>query len=177
MDLYRIIASVILGSIVSIIIFFMLQVVYAQIIVDFILEQLGEDAYMNILLILIGGEMIAIITSIVISIITVKQIKKTAVLTAAALAFISNLFLWFVISFVTMFTLYPEIFVNVEWYEIPAITPTLIMYFGIYVLNSVTMIWLVTQITYFILFAFYILLLRKRKKRIKRIKEKGRYRW
>lgn len=165
LDIYRIVASVILGAVISIIIFFMLEVLLAQLLVDLILDQLGKNSYFNILLILLLGESIAVIINIVISILIIKQIKKSIVILSAGLALISNLFLlWFSISFIPLIIIYPEIFVNIEWYELPFTIPTLIMYFGIYIINDVTKIWLVTQITYFILFGFFIILFREKKK-------------
>lgn len=177
-EIYRILASVIMGAIISIIIFYMLEVIMAQFLVDLILDQLGEDAYFNILLILLMGESIAIVVSIVISIMITKEIKKSIILVSAGLALISNLILWFAISFITMLISYPEIFQNIRWYEILFISPTLIMYFSIYILDNVTRIWLITQISYFILFGIIILLFRKGKKKKIKIKEKNKnYRW
>lgn len=142
----------------------MIEVLYAQIILDFVVELLSNDAYLNVLLIFLGGEAIALAISVVASIFITQKIKKTAILKSALLSFLSNLLVWFIVSFVVLFVLYPGIFENIVGYEILIIAPVLVMYLGIYVIGDITLVWIYSQISYSFIFCGFLFAFRNEQK-------------
>lgn len=168
---FQIFASVSLGALFSIMIFFMIEVFYAQVLLDYVIANLDDsDAYFNILLIFIGGEFIAILSSIITSLLIIRNVKRISIYKAILFSFILNLVLWFAISFLSIFFLFPEVFENIMGYEIIIISPILAVYFGVYVLNDITLVWIFTQITYFILFGIFLIRFYESKKEEKRKK-------
>lgn len=165
----RMLMTLVMGALFSILAWFMVQTLYAQILLDYVIGSFGDDAYLNILFIFLIGELIAFGLSIIISFLVIQDIKRVALIQACILGFISNLLFWFMFSFLTIFILYPEVFSNIIGYEILIISPIIVMYFGIYVLNDITRIWLLTQISYWIFFGLFLVLF-SNQKRIKKRK-------
>lgn len=171
----NIISSVIIGSIISILIFFMIQVLYAQILVDYIIQFLeNQDVFFIIIFIFSFGEIIALIISIIVSMIILRKVVRIQVFKAILFAFMINILLWFGLSFLSLWFLYPEIFSEIIGYEIIFISPLLIVYFGIYILENITLVWIFTQISYFILFGIFMNLfyVKKRKNPISKKRRK-----
>lgn len=163
---FQIFVSVSLGALFSVMIFFMIEVLYAQVLLDYIIANLdNSNAYFNIFLIFIGGEIIALLISIGVSLLIIGNVKRISIYKAILLAFILNLVLWFAISFLSIFFIFPEVFENIIGYEILVISPILIVYFGVYVLNDITLVWIITQITYFVLFGIFLIVFYKPKKK------------
>ena len=153
----NIISSVIIGSIISVLIFFMIQVLYAQILVDYIIQFLeNQDVFFTIILIFSFGEIIALIISIIVSMIILRKVVRIQVFKAILFAFLINILFWFILSFLSLWFYYPEVFSEIVGYEIIFISPLLIVYFGIYILDNITLVWIFTQITYFILFGIFM---------------------
>ncbi len=155
---FQIFISVSLGAFFSVMIFFMIEVFYAQVLLDYVITNLDDsNAYFNILLIFLGGEFIAILSSILTSLLIITNVKRISIYKAILLSFVINLVLWFAISFLSIFFLYPEVLENIMGYEIIIISPILAIYFGVYVLNDITLVWIFTQITYFILLGIFLI--------------------
>ena len=172
-----IISSILLSGLFSTLIFLMIEVIFAQMVLDYVLP-LTQDSgmYFNVFLIFIGGEMIALTISIIIPFIMRRKLPKSLILKASLLGFLVNLVFWIILSFMLLFFLYPEIFKNIVGYEIIFITPVLVVYLGIYVFNDVTFIWFLSQITYFLFFALFLYLFGRKNRNTTRIIEVN-YRW
>ena len=152
---YRV--ETLISLIVSVLIFFMIQVLYAQILVDYIIQFLeNQDVFFTIILIFSFGEIIALIISIIVSMIILRKVVRIQVFKAILFAFLINILFWFILSFLSLWFYYPEVFSEIVGYEIIFISPLLIVYFGIYILDNITLVWIFTQITYFILFGIFM---------------------
>lgn len=170
-----IISSLILGALLSLLIFLMIQTLLAQVILDLILPY-TEDAegMFNIFLIFMLIESIGIIVSIVVPFFMGKMIPPRMIYISAILGLICMLLFWFVISFLTTFFWYPEIYVGLVGYDIIAYSPIIIVYYGIYVVGNITVIWWFTIITYYIFYTLFLYLF-ARKQSIRKIEVE--YKW
>jgi hypothetical protein len=153
----------------------MIQTLFAQILLDLILPYTADAGGMfNIFMIFLLIESIGIVISIVVPFFMGKMIPARMIYVSAILSLISTLLLWFVISFLTTFFWYPEIYVGLEGFEIVAYSPIIIVYYGIYVVGNITIIWWFTIITYYIFYALFLYLF-ARKQSIRRIEVE--YKW
>lgn len=154
-----IISSLILGCLLSSLIFLMIQTLLAQVILDLILPYTTDaEGMFNIFLIFMLIESIGIVISIIVPFFMEKIIPRWMIYASASLGLLSMLLLWFSISFLTTFFLYPEIYEGLEGYDIIKYSPIIIVYYGIYVVGDITVIWWFTIITYYIFYALFLYL-------------------
>jgi len=170
-----IISSLILGCLLSSLIFLMIQTLLAQVILDLILPFTeNAEGMFNIFLIFMLIESIGIVISIIVPFFMGKMIPMRMIYLSAILGLLSMLLFWFMISFLTTFFLYPEIYEGLVGYDVIAYSPIIIVYYGIYVVGDITVIWWFTIITYYIFYALFLYLF-ARKQSVRRIKVE--YRW
>jgi hypothetical protein len=91
------------------------------------------------------------------------MIHKTYVFYAALLGFLANLMLWIIISYVSILQNYPEVIQDLTFGEKILAIPTVLAYFGIYVLSDITMLWALSQFTYAVIFVIFLKLLGAKK--------------
>lgn len=176
-NISRIVASGVMSIIISFIIFLMLQTFLAQILVDYVLQQISSNSYLIIMVILMVGLTIFMSISIIISVLIATQIKRTAVLKSSFFALFLNLFIWFSISFLSLFYYYPNIFNNIRGWELLTVFPILLMYYSVYVLNNVTYIWFYIDISYGIIFMIFLYAFSSDRKKVKMKEKKSDYKW
>ena len=164
-----IISSLILGALLSLLIFLMIEVLLAQVILDLILPfmQSNEGLFM-IFLIFMLIEMVGILISIAIPFFMFKVIPTRMIAISSILALLCMLLFWFMLSFLATFFYYPEIYAGLEGYEIIAYSPLIIVYYGVYVIEDITVIWWFSIITYYIFYALFLYLF-ARKQSIRKI--------
>jgi len=170
-----IISSLILGALLSLLIFSMILTLFAQILLDLILPfTVDASGMFNIFIIFLLIESVGIVISIIVPFFMGKMIPARMIYLSAILGLISMLLFWYVISFLTTFFMYPEIYVGLVGYEVIGYSPIIIVYYGIYVVGSITVIWWFTIITYYIFYALFLYLF-ARKQSIRSIKVE--YKW
>jgi len=144
----------IIGILVSVLFFFMIEVLFAFIIKNTVMGVM--DNGFVLMLIILGLELLMFPIGILVGIMMTKQIKLKSVLKASLMAFISNLFFLIVVSYISLFIAYPEVFSEVSGVEIILIVPQVLVYFGIYILNNIILLFIFSVVSYFI---FYIIFL------------------
>ena len=144
----------IVGILVSVLFFFMIEVLFAFVIKNTVMGVM--DNGFVLILIIIGLELLIFPIGVLVGIMMTKQIKVNSVLKASLMAFICNLLFLIFVSYISLFIAYPVVFSEVSGAEIILIVPQVIVYFGIYILNNVILMFIFSIISYFV---FYILFL------------------
>ncbi|MHA1502434.1 MAG: hypothetical protein ACTSSB_11340 [Candidatus Heimdallarchaeota archaeon] len=144
----------IVGILVSVLFFFMIEVLFAFIIKNTVMGVL--DNGIVLMLIILGLELLIFPIGIVVGIMMTQKTKLKSVLKASLMAFICNLLFLIFISYISLFIAYPEVFSEVSGVEIILIVPQVLVYFGIYILNNVILLFIFSVVSYFI---FYIIFL------------------
>jgi len=142
-----------MGILSSLIIFLMLQVVFAQFFIDALSDLNTSGALMVIIL---GLLMISFIVSILVSQWITSNVKTTTIVKASAMAYLCNLFLIIIISYVSMFLYDKSVFQDVNDITMIFIFPQVIVYFAIYVLGSVFYLFMLSFIIYFSFYLFFL---------------------
>jgi len=152
-----------LGNVLTWLLFFIFQPLFAQMIIDYTVNNLSNVEI--IFLIILGLELVSLTISVIIGILITEGIRTTSVLSASIMAYLLTLFIWIVISYIGLFIFYPGIFEEVSGIEIIFVIPQVIVDFSIYVLNDVIWLFIFSQITYFILFIIFLEIFYVSKKR------------
>jgi len=143
-----------LGNIFSIMIFFIIYTAFAQIFTDFLIENF--DDVTNLSIIVISLLFLSFIASIGTGLLICTDINKSVVLKASIMAFCINFLILILISYFSMFILYPQVFTNIVGFQIIIIFPQIIIYFGVYVIGNIFYMYILIQFIYFILFVIFL---------------------
>jgi hypothetical protein len=149
---------------IGFLLFMMLQVAFAQILLDTILTASDSDSSLTLIIFLgfLLSSMVSFLTSFL-----VKESNKLRIFYAAVFALLLNLVLWISISYLLIIKSYPSIvqapsegsiIENIferMFYYLAAI-PTIISYFAIYILNSVITLWILALISYNVFFIIFL---------------------
>lgn len=146
----------------SMLVFFMIEVLWAQVMKDTVIQMYEDDDFLLTFLI-ISGFLLSIVTSIIAALLSSERVVKQHAAKAALVAFVSNLGFWILISYYEILTRYPEVLSNLNLFEKIIAAPQVIAYYSVYVLSNVTVLWLVCQVTYAVLFAGFLVLFGARK--------------
>ena len=70
---------------------------------------------------------------------------------------------WILISNFSILKNYPEVIEDLTFGEKIVAIPKILAYFGIYILNDITMLWALSQFTYAVIFVIFLKLLGAKK--------------
>jgi len=157
MNGYRILSIIGLGFVTTLLITLMLYLVFATVLVDFILNNITN--YMAILTIILGLFGITIVVSYFVGFIINRDLKNIIIVRAGIMALITSISVIIILSYIGANN-YIEIFLYMEVYEILLVFPQVIVYYAIYSLNSFFDLILIYISIYYILYGLFITLFR-----------------
>jgi len=160
-DYGKIALSFVYGTIGSLGIMLMIYVAFAQVFVDYI-EGIIEPDYILSFLIL-GTFFISMLSSIGVSFLVGGDIRRKSIVYATILSYLSTLGILILISYISLFYLYPEVFDGLSGFDYFFVFPLTIVYFALYVLNNFFMLNLISIIISQLLYLVFIILLYKEK--------------
>lgn len=161
------------GFLASLLLLLIIYVLFAQVIVDYLINSL--DNLIILSLIILGLLMLSFIISLVVGFLITDNIKETSVLKASVMSFLVNFFLIVIISYISMFIFYPNVFSEVSGLETLLIFPQVIIYFSIYILSHPFYLFIVSSFVYFIIFIIFLEIYHERKP-LRKIEYKPSYR-
>lgn len=151
-------------GLVGFLLFMIIQVIWAQILKDTLVEYYESGLLIGLLiLIILVGFLISIIISLIASVIISKMVIRKYITYAILFSFIINILFWIILSYTQIMIYYPEIVQNLTGFEKLIAIPRIIAYFGIYRLSSVTLLWALNQATFAFFFVIILKILRAKK--------------
>jgi hypothetical protein len=144
---------IVFNALVGTLLFLIIEVLFAQIFLD--LVQNNENSY-YIILIFIAGFLISSLIAVISSSFTAEQIDKRATIVASMLALIANLTLWIAIAYIRL----KDLVNTVQFVDKIVLMPKVLTYFAILTFPSITLVWLLAQITFSVLFGLFLYLIR-----------------
>lgn len=147
----------------SLMIFLIVDVAYSQILKDTIIAEAGSGSGILFFIIIIGfivGAFVSLFSGLLSSFKQIKHIAPRAVV----YSFIFNFLLWFVISWYFISSRYPDVLINLNFFETVLALPRIMALFSIYILSNVTMLWMIAQLTFSGLFVLFLAYFNGKKK-------------
>ncbi|MCP6718931.1 MAG: hypothetical protein KJI71_01685 [Patescibacteria group bacterium] len=139
---------------ISLLIFLIIQVGFAQLLTDFVL--INIDKQFTLFLIIFGLLFISFLSSIIASQLITKYISSISVLSASFMAFFGTLYALIIISYVTLFMYNPALFRRVHGFALFMIFPQVIITFTIYFLENIISLFIFSIVSYFLLFILFL---------------------
>jgi len=139
---------------ISLLIFLIIQVGFAQLLTDFVINNI--DKQFTLSLIIFGLLFISFLSSIITGQLITKYLSKISVLYASVMAFFGSLFALIIISYVTLFWYNPELFRNVHGLALFLIFPQVIITFTIYYLGNIIFLFIFSIVSYYLFFIIFL---------------------
>ncbi|MBD3343091.1 MAG: hypothetical protein GF353_28595 [Candidatus Lokiarchaeota archaeon] len=160
---YKVVFRIALNiTFIGVLLFLMFEVIWAQLLKDLIIDRSGSNDYL-LTGIILGGFLLSAIISIISSLLSSNKIIRKYSLWAALIGFIVNLFLWILICYIAIILRYPEITQDLNILEKIIAIPIILAYFSIYFLSNVTLLWIISLVTYALIFSIVLYLLSRKK--------------
>jgi hypothetical protein len=167
MDYQQIFKQMLLSSLVSLLIFLMINVAFAQLITSTILQAIDGNTALTTIVFL--GFLVASIVAIVVNLLISESYQKLRVFYAACFSLLCNLVVWISISYFFVLQTYPGLFPDVEtgslfgdvisrggvyFFSIPR----MVAYFSIYIIANITLFWIYTVLSYALFYSIFLFL-------------------
>ena len=137
------------------IIFLLIELFFAELIKDY--AQAHENQNGLLMMIIMIGYLLSGIISIVSTLIGSEYLdEKQRVYVAVLMAFIFNMLLWIIVSYIMVLKQFPTVLSNLTWGEKIIVFPKVMMYFAIYILPNLTLLWLMAGWTNAIIFVILL---------------------
>lgn len=153
-DLSQKVNVLIIGVVSSLLLLFMIYVAFAQFFLDYIEGVVDPD--LNLSFLIIGMLFVSIFSSVIVSFVVVKNVKVISIIYASLLAYFVHFFLIIVVSYVSLFSFYPEAFEGLTGLDYLFVFPMTIVYFSIYVLDQFIYLFFISVIIYYIFFVIFL---------------------
>ena len=150
-DLIKIFA---LNTILSLLFFIMIEAIFAQVFVDFLLNLL--DQQMLLLCVVLGLNSIALIVSLLVSLLVTEQVRSKSIFISAGMAYASTFLAMLFLSYASLFLRYPSVFEGLEGAQILLVFPQVMVYFAVYCTPSPIWFFVFTILIYSLLFISFL---------------------
>ena len=143
-----------IGSLGTLMILLMLEVAFAQILTDTLINNISDN--LMLLIIMMGMFLLTVVIAVVIGYYITADIRTKSVFYASVLSLGCLILFLFIISNVTLYANYYEIYVNIHGFEILPVFPQVLINFAIYILGDVFNLFILIFVSYYIFFIFFI---------------------
>ena len=163
-SLKRKISIVGIGSLSTLLILLMMEVLFAQILTDSLINNISDN--IMLLIIMTGMFLFTIVISVIVGYFITQDITRMSVLKTTIMSFICLILFLFIVSNVSLFIFYKNVYSEIHGFEILFIFPQVLIYFSIYILNDVFNLFILQIITYYVFFIIFLEKLYKKKEKL-----------
>ena len=143
-----------LGSISTLLILLMMEVLFAQILTSTLIGNISNN--LMLLIIILGLFLFTIIIAFIVGYFITGDIKLKSVRNASIMSLACLLLFLFVVSNGSLFIFYRNVYQNIFGFQILLVFPQVLVYFSIYVLGDVFNLFLLQIIIYYLFFIFFL---------------------
>jgi len=148
-----------IGIISTLLILLLIETLFAQIITNFLIGHVSDNAML--LIITMGLFIFTIIISIIVGFFITGDINIISVLKSSLLAFVCTLVSLFIISNLFLLVCHKDLYSEVSGFEIILIFPQVLVYFGIFILQNIFYLFILEIVIYYVFFVMFLELLFK----------------
>ena len=143
-----------LGSISTLLILLMTEVMFAQILTDTLIGNINDN--LMLLIVIIGLFLLTIVIAFILGYFITKGISIKSVQNASILSLMCLLLFLFGVANGSLFIFYRDVYSEVSGFEILWIFPQVLVYFSIYVLGDVFSLFILEIIIYYLFFIVFL---------------------
>ena len=143
-----------LGSISTLLILLMTEVMFAQILTDTLIGNINDN--LMLLIVIIGLFLLTIVIAFILGYFITQDIALKSVRNASIMSLMCLLLFLFGVANGSLFIFYRDVYSEVIGFEILWIFPQVLVYFSIYVLGDVFSLFILEIIIYYVFFFIFL---------------------
>jgi len=143
-----------IGSISTLLILLMLEVLMAQILVDTIIGNISDS--LMLLIIMVSLFLFTIVISVIVGYFVTGDMTRSSVFKASVMCLGCLLLFLFIVSNISLFIGYRSVYSKISGFQILGIFPQVLVYFSIYILGDVFNLFILQIIVYYVFFIFFL---------------------
>lgn len=143
-----------IGSISTLLILLMSEVMFAQIITNTILNNINDN--LMLLIIIIGLFLMTIVIAFIVGYFITQDISLKSVRNASVMSLMCLFLFLFVVANVSLYIMYEDVYSKVYGFDILWVFPQVLVIFSVYVLGDVFNLFLLQIIIYYVFFIIFL---------------------
>ncbi len=143
-----------LGSVSTLLVLLMTEVFFAQLLTNFLINNIGDN--LMLLIIIIGLVLLTIVVAFIVGYFVTGDIALKSVRNASILSLACLFLFLFVVCNGFLYWVYPHVYNQIYSFEILIIFPQVLVYFSIYILDSIFSLFVMIIVVYYVLFVFFL---------------------
>ena len=143
-----------IGSVSTLLILLMVEVIFAQILTDTILNSINDN--LMLLIIMVVMFLFTIIISVVVGYFLTEDIARKSVVKASIMGLMCLFLFLFIISNVSLFIKYRSIYSEIHGFQVLGVFPQVLVKFSIYILGDVFSLFILEIVVYYLFFIFFL---------------------
>ena len=143
-----------LGSISTLLILLMTEVMFASILTDTLIGNISDN--LMLLVIIIGLFLLTIVIAFIVGYFISQDIAIKAVRNASFMSLLCLVLFLFVVCNISLFVLYRYVYSEIYGFQILLVFPQVLVLFSIYVLDDVFNLFILTIVVYYVLFIVFL---------------------
>ena len=143
-----------IGSVSTLLILLMVEVLFAQILTDTILNSINDN--LALLIIMSGMFLFTIIISVVVGYFLTEDINLKSVRNATILSVLCLLLFLFIVVNSSLYLNYPEVYSKIHGFQILGVFPQVLIKFSIYILGDVFALFILEIIVFYLFFIIFL---------------------
>ena len=143
-----------LGSISTLLILLMTEVMFAQVLTDTLIGNINDN--LMLLIVIIGLFLLTIVIAFILGYVITQDIALKSVRNASIMSLMCLVLFLFGVANGSLFIFYRDVYSEVSGFEILWIFPQVLVYFSIYVLGDVFSLFILEIIIYYLFFIVFL---------------------
>jgi len=143
-----------LGSISTLLILLMIEVMFAQFLTYTLIGNISDN--LMLLIIILGLLLFTVIIAFIVGYSITGDIKLKSVRNASFMSLMCLLLFLFIVSNVSLFIFYRNVYQNIHGFQILPVFPQVLVYFSIYILEDVFNLFILTIVVYYLFFVIFL---------------------
>lgn len=143
-----------LGSVSTLLILLMTEVMFAQFLTNTLIGNINDN--LMLLIIILGLFLLTIVIAFIVGYFISQDIALKSVRNASIMSLMCLLLFLFVVANGSLFIFYRDVYQNIFGFEIIWIFPQVLVYFSIYILGDVFNLFLLQIIIYYVFFVIFL---------------------
>ncbi len=143
-----------LGSVSTLLILLMTEVMFAQFLTNTLIGNISDN--LMLLIIILGLFLFTVIIAFIVGYFITGDIKLKSVRNASIMSLACLLLFLFIVSNGSLFIFYGNVYQNIHGFQILLVFPQVLVYFSIYILGDVFNLFLLQIIVYYVFFVIFL---------------------
>ncbi|MFX1237588.1 MAG: hypothetical protein ACFE8P_07690, partial [Promethearchaeota archaeon] len=150
----KILTVLVMGFLASLVALLILYALFARVVLDLLVNNLSNHGLLSV--IILGLLLLSSVIALVVSLMIVDDVKESSILKSVFMSYVASFLVIALISYISVFIVYPEVFYHVNGFEMILEFSQVIVIFSVYMLPHPFYLTILNQIVYLLSFIVFL---------------------